>query len=107
MRMILALAIFAFGCATPYQPRGFRGGYEDAALGSKRHLVRVHVNRHTSMEQAFGHWRRRADEICGPTFWRGEPTIGDAATVYALQPGMVVPVTTGQIVTGTIVCDSE
>ena len=45
MRTLALLAVlFSVGCATPYQPAGFRGGYDESRLGPDAFTVRFHGN---------------------------------------------------------------
>lgn len=52
------------GCATPYQPKGFSGGYSDQELGAGRYAVDVQVNSYTSQGTALEYAHRRAGELC-------------------------------------------
>lgn len=65
MKFFLLLTLLA-GCATPYQPKGFRGGYEDYLINETKHTygIRVTGNSHTSMPTLQEHARRRAGELC-------------------------------------------
>ena len=66
--MRLALSLIAtglFGCATPYQPHGFRGGYTDFETQPGVYYVRVSTNAATSGGTTVRYWHRRAAEICG------------------------------------------
>jgi hypothetical protein len=47
----IVLLIAAGGCATPYQQRGFRGGYSDARIGQDTVLVSFKGNGYTSKER--------------------------------------------------------
>lgn len=51
-------------CATPYQQRGFSGGYEDTMLSPGVYLIEVNVNGYTSGATAFAYAHRRASELC-------------------------------------------
>jgi hypothetical protein len=45
------LVLGAFGCATPYQQSGFRGGYQDAQIDSNTASVTFHGNAYTSKQR--------------------------------------------------------
>lgn len=54
MRRIVAtglVLLIAAGCATPYQQRGFRGGYSDTRIGQDTVLVSFKGNGYTSKER--------------------------------------------------------
>ena len=48
----VAFAVCLLGCATPYQPRSFRGGFSDTQLAPDLFRVYFKGNGHTSMERA-------------------------------------------------------
>jgi len=60
------LLFLAAGCsgATPYQPRGLRGGYADRHLRDNLYFVEVHTNASTDYSTAMGYLHRRAKEVC-------------------------------------------
>lgn len=62
MRYIPLILLAA--CATPYQAKGVRGGYQDEPLGDGTYLVTVNVNGYTSSATAFKYFERRAHEVC-------------------------------------------
>lgn len=47
----IVFSLIAVGCATPYQQRGFRGGYSDARIGEDTALVSFKGNGYTSKER--------------------------------------------------------
>lgn len=53
------------GCGTPYQARGFRGGYEDYQAGAGTVMVSFKGNGYTSQSDVTRMWHRRAAEVCG------------------------------------------
>lgn len=55
-------------CATPYQAKGFRGGYEETRLGADRWMINVEVNSYTSRSTAIEYTYRRAAELCPQGF---------------------------------------
>src|SRR5690349_18974635 len=60
----LALAAPALaGCATPYKPMGFGGGYQDQAMGGDRYHIDVEGNGYTSPGTLEEYFFRRAQEI--------------------------------------------
>lgn len=58
--MVVALA----GCATPYQPKGFSGGYSEQNLGNGRWAVAFDGNSYTSEGTVMTYSHRRASELC-------------------------------------------
>lgn len=61
--MVCTLAVS--GCAsTPYQPMGFRGGYQDESLGDGTYLVTVQVNAYTDASTAYRYFHRRSADLC-------------------------------------------
>jgi hypothetical protein len=65
--MRLAFGLVGLGlvaCATPYQSRGFRGGYDEKQLGPDRYMITVKVNSYTSRSTAVEYSYRRAAELC-------------------------------------------
>ena len=63
---VLGLVALA-GCTgpTPYQARSpFQGGYADTALADGRYRVEFQGNGYTSLEAAYDHAYRRAQELC-------------------------------------------
>lgn len=64
MRSVLA-ALLVAGCATPYQPLGFKGGYSEMGAGENTWLVSFRGNGFTSAARAREGAFRRATELCG------------------------------------------
>lgn len=60
----LVLSILLFGCATPYQATGVRGGFSELDLGKNRFLVTFSGNGYTSAAKTREFALRRAKEIC-------------------------------------------
>jgi len=67
MRPLRALwplvALIFLGCATPYQPSGFRGGYSETILAENVFQVRFKGNGYTSGERASDYALLRAAEV--------------------------------------------
>lgn len=61
---LLGLVMVAAGCMTPYQRRGFAGGYDEQQLPTGEWLVSVSGNGFTSMPTIYSYMHRRAAEIC-------------------------------------------
>jgi len=59
---MMVVAITA--CATPYQAKGFAGGYSDYPVGNDSYAISVDVNSYTSMSTAMAYAYRRASELC-------------------------------------------
>jgi hypothetical protein len=62
---IVVGALVVSGCATPYQPSGMRGGYEDYRVGAGAIMVTFDGNGYTSESAVVRMWHRRAAEVCG------------------------------------------
>ena len=60
---ILAVAVLLSGCATPYQPTGFRGGFDDVALADDMYELRANGNAFTSAARVRDYVLLRASEI--------------------------------------------
>jgi hypothetical protein len=63
MKLIAVLVLVA-ACATPYQRKGFRGGYSDQQIGPGRYLISVDGNGFTSRSTIVEYQYRRASELC-------------------------------------------
>lgn len=58
-------AIILGGCATPYQPRGFTGGYANFETQPGVYYVSFQGNGYTPRETVIKYWHTRAAEACG------------------------------------------
>lgn len=65
--LVLGVVIGCVACATPYQTKGFRGGYSEVRAGD-RWIVSVEVNSFTSRSTAIVYAYRRAAELCPAGF---------------------------------------
>ncbi len=65
---ILVLCFILVGCATPYQPKGLMGGFEDISLGDNKHKITWGGNGYTSKAKLIYYTERRASEICKSGF---------------------------------------
>ena len=63
--LLIAVGLTLLACATPYQERGFRGGYSDFKPADDTHFVIFEGNRYTGRARVVEYWHRRAAEICG------------------------------------------
>ncbi len=61
---LLSLAIFLLGCATPYQPKGFLGGYEEVQVKPSVYFLEYSGNGYTSLTTVVRYWHWRANELC-------------------------------------------
>jgi len=52
------------GCATPYQPKGYTGGYEEVEVEPGLFFLEYLGNGYTSLPTVLGYWQRRANELC-------------------------------------------
>ena len=69
MRLICSIllafcVVTVVGCATPYQPVGFKGGYSESEMGSDTYLVNFQGNGYTGMGTVQTYALRRAKELC-------------------------------------------
>ena len=55
--------VLSLGCATPYQEKGFTGGYSEQYLGDDVYLITIRVNAYTDQATAYEYFHRRAKEI--------------------------------------------
>ncbi len=65
MRAGLVLAVALIACVTPYQPRGFRGGYTDFEAQPGIYYVAFEGNGFIGRPGVVRYWHQRAAEICG------------------------------------------
>ena len=61
--VLLLVAGICIACATPYQPKGFTGGYEDVYLGNDEYMISVEGNGFTGAGTVYSYFHRRAAEI--------------------------------------------
>lgn len=108
--ILLAVIAFSLACATPYQPKGFAGGYTDTRLTEDIYLVEFRGNGYTPRQQVEIYLLYRCAEITQeagythfvvldddseaqrsailtPGQWKGTSSGG---TYY---PGQVIPIT--------------
>lgn len=66
LRGILAIGIslVVTGCGTPYQPKGFTGGYEEMEMKPGVYFLSFEGNGYTSSTTVAMYWHRRAKELC-------------------------------------------
>ena len=62
--VVLACILLLSGCVTPYQPKGFAGGYTDFATQPGIYYVSFQGNGYTSKDTVIQYWHQRAAEIC-------------------------------------------
>jgi hypothetical protein len=72
LRGWLFLLTALIGCATPYQPKGLFGGYEDYELKGSPGLYFVSFEGTTATEDevVYRYWRQRAIEVCAGREWK-------------------------------------
>ncbi len=77
MKMILVLILVTLsGCATPYQPMGWKGGYEETPAGDNKYIVEFRGNAHVGKTQARNYALRRAGELCVEKGYRTYDLVG-------------------------------
>lgn len=64
MKFGLVIAVFLTACATPYQPKGFTGGYEEAEIQPGVYFLEFLGNGYTSLPTVVKYWHQRANEVC-------------------------------------------
>ncbi len=64
MRALPLLILCSAACATPYQARGFAGGFSDNSLGGNRYAITFHGNGYTSGSTVRQYVLRRAHDLC-------------------------------------------
>lgn len=62
--VFLNFVLLLSGCATTYQPMGWRGGYADSYLGNDTYVVEFAGNGYTHHVDARNYALRRAQEVC-------------------------------------------
>ena len=63
--VLAALVAFLGACRTPYQRKGFTGGYTDYRAGTDMIYVTYSGNGYTGAETIIRYWHLRAAEVCG------------------------------------------
>lgn len=63
MLFAVGILVSSFGCATPYQERGFLGGYDDYRITDDTFEVKFAGNGYTKPEQVRKYLLRRAAEV--------------------------------------------
>jgi hypothetical protein len=61
--LILLLSLTLFSCATPYQAKGFKGGYSETQLDENVFIVNFYGNAITSREQVNDYLLLRSAEL--------------------------------------------
>lgn len=63
--LLAALPLLLAGCATvtPYQPRGYTGGYQERQVGENRYYVEFFGNGKTSRDTVMVYWLHRCAEL--------------------------------------------
>lgn len=63
MKYLIISTFLLAGCATPYQPLGARGGYEETKITDDIYIVSFHGNAYTRPQQAMTYCLYRAAEL--------------------------------------------
>jgi hypothetical protein len=61
--VVLAAVLALASCATGYEPRSYRGGYQDRQLSESRYYVEFFGNGNTTRDTVFGFWLNRCAEL--------------------------------------------
>ncbi|MBX3161184.1 MAG: hypothetical protein KF773_34805 [Deltaproteobacteria bacterium] len=72
-------------CATPYQPMGLTGGFEERRLSNGDYVVTVQVNGFTDRSTALEYLHRRAGELCPDGFELVDRSSGDNGGVLVTR----------------------
>ncbi len=62
--LMVLMVLFLVGCTTPYQPRGYTGGYSEAEIEPNVFFLEYLGNAHTGLPTIVSYWHRRANELC-------------------------------------------
>jgi len=62
--VVSACILLLSGCATPYQPKAFAGGYRDFETQPGIYYVSFQGNGYTGKDVVVQYWHQRAAEIC-------------------------------------------
>jgi hypothetical protein len=88
----IAVGMLLVGCSTPYQPKGFGGGYEEVELKPGVYFLSFRGNGYTSQATVMTYWHRRAKELCAE---RGQfpellnaTAVNDIAGAVGYTPGL-------------------
>lgn len=104
MKMIIYVICFCIlvsllaSCATPYQRKGFRGGYADEHLHDNVYIVTFNGNGFTDWTTATKYAHRRAAELCkenGYDSYRdlgGRRSVGAYTTVGGVHPEVILKI---------------
>ncbi len=79
--IILTLSLLLNDCTTPYQPRGFLGGYSDSRIDSNTVRVSFYGNGHTSQEKVENSMLYRCAEV----------TLQDGYDYFTIASGGTTP----------------
>lgn len=65
--ILLVSILLSVGCATPYQPSGFRGGYKEVQIVEGEYDLTFYFNAFFVVfgKSADNYWHQRASELCG------------------------------------------
>lgn len=76
----LLLFMFLVGCATPYQPQGFSGGYSEEDVGNGVTAVHYRGNGFTSADTVATYAMKRASDYCKEQGHNGYDIVNSAAS---------------------------
>lgn len=100
MRWLLIGAL-AIACATPYQPKGFRGGYTDFEIQPGIYYVAFEGNGYIGRPGVVRYWHHRAAEICGGSGLYVVLSLADITTTTTVTTPATANATTTQTGPGT------
>lgn len=106
--LTLVLAMLTSACATPYQPRGLTGGFEEKKLAEGRFWLQFRGNGFTKPETVRQYWNKRAGELCGGRSYKENTSSGyDTKTSFIVLASGAYPTTDRfPVMQGTIECES-
>jgi len=102
--VMIATATTLAGCATPYQPMGFKGGYKDVHIHDNVYYVTFGGNAWIDTGTAVQYFHRRAKELCTEKGFGNYRVLSEkdssqwsAAATYGSAYTMEKPVWSGQV----------
>ncbi len=94
---LLLCLLTIYGCATPYEPEGFLGGYRDSSIGSDQFHITVQGNGYTNTGMVEQHFYRRAADIVKENGYSGYKVVTFKTSMEPWGLMCCFPVATGVI----------
>jgi hypothetical protein len=61
---LIGISLMLVGCATPYQPKGFRGGYDEVEVKPGVYFLTFEGNGYTDSGTVMKYWHQRTKKLC-------------------------------------------